>query len=82
MHTTVDALSCFGFFTVARPGSEGAMNLKSGEGPWSPEAREEDARRLAEFECARLGAPWDEIQTWMQSWGTPNELPPPKSRKL
>ncbi len=54
----------------------------SGEGPWSPEALEEDARRLAEFERTRIGAPWDEVKTWMQSWGTPNELPPPKLRKL
>jgi hypothetical protein len=54
----------------------------SGEGPWSPEVLEEDARRLAEFERTRMGAPWDEVKTWMQSWGTPNELPPPKSRKL
>ena len=43
---------------------------------------EADARRLAEFERTRVGAPWDEVKTWMQSWGTPNELPPPKSRKL
>jgi len=54
----------------------------SGEGPWSPEPLEEGARRLAEFERTRMGAPWDEVKAWMQSWGTPNELPPPKSRKL
>jgi hypothetical protein len=53
-----------------------------GEGPWSPEALEEDARRLAEFERTRAGASWDDVKTWMQSWGAPNELPPPKSRKL
>jgi hypothetical protein len=53
-----------------------------GEGPWSPAALEEDARRLAEFERTRMGVPWDEVKTWMQSWGMPNELPPPKSRKL
>jgi hypothetical protein len=53
-----------------------------GEGPWSPEALEEDARRLAEFERTRMGVPWGEVKTWMQSWGTPNELPPPKPRKL
>src|SRR5258705_1530197 len=52
------------------------------EGPWSPEVLEEDARRLAEFERTRMGVPWDEIKAWMQSWGTPNELAPPKSRKL
>jgi hypothetical protein len=61
------------------------MNIKVrkiGEGPWSPGALEEDARRLAEFERTRMGVPWDEVKAWMQSWGTPNELPPPKSRKL
>ncbi len=53
-----------------------------GEGPWSPEALDEDARRLAEFERTRMGVPRDEVETWMQSWGGPNELPPPKPRKL
>jgi hypothetical protein len=53
-----------------------------GEGPWSPGALEEDARRLAEFERARMGAPWHEVRTWMESWGTPHEMPPPKPRKL
>jgi hypothetical protein len=53
-----------------------------GEGPWSPEAMEEDARRLAEFERTRMGMPWDEVKNWMRSRGTPNELPPPKPRKL
>jgi hypothetical protein len=53
-----------------------------GEGPWSPEALEEDARHLAEFERTRLGMPWDEVKAWMQSWGAPNELPIPKPRKL
>jgi hypothetical protein len=37
------------------------MSLKRGEGPWPPWAPEEDARRLAEFERARMGAPWDEV---------------------
>ncbi len=53
-----------------------------GEGPWSPAALEEDAQRLAAFERTRMGVPWDEVKTWMQSWGAPNELPPPKLRKL
>jgi hypothetical protein len=53
-----------------------------GEGPWSPEAMEEDARRLAELERTRIGVPWDEVKAWMQSWGKPNELPRPKPRKL
>lgn len=54
----------------------------NGEGPWSPEALEDDARRLAEFERTRLGVPWDEVKAWMESWGSPNELPSPKPRKL
>jgi hypothetical protein len=53
-----------------------------GVGPWSPEALEEDARRLAEFERTRMGVPWDDVKAWMESWGTPNELPSPKLRKL
>jgi hypothetical protein len=53
-----------------------------GDGPWSPQALEEDAQRLAEFERTRLGVPWEEVKTWMESWGSPNELPTPKSRKL
>ena len=52
------------------------------EGPWSAQAVEEDAQRLAEFERTRMGVPWDEIKAWMKSWGKPNELPPPKSGVL
>jgi len=48
-----------------------------GEGPWSSEALEEDARRLAEFERTREGVPWEEVKDWLRSWGTPNELPAP-----
>jgi hypothetical protein len=54
----------------------------NGEGPWSPEALKEDARRLAEFERTRMGVPWHDIKAWMESWGTPNQLPVPKSRRL
>ena len=53
-----------------------------GEGPWSPEALAEDARRFEEFQRTREAVPWDEVKAWMQSWGTPNELPMPKPRKL
>jgi hypothetical protein len=68
---------------VARPESDGVMTfIKRGERPWSPGALEEDASRLAEFERTRMGVPWDEIKIWMQSRCTPNELPPPKPRKL
>jgi len=53
-----------------------------GEGPWSPEVLAEDARRLAEFERTREGVPWDEVKNWLRSWGTPDELPAPKPRRL
>ena len=53
-----------------------------GEGPWSPEALAEDARRLAEFKRTRMGAPWASVKAWMQSWGLPGELTAPKPRKL
>lgn len=54
----------------------------AGDGPWAPDILAEDARRLAEFHRTREALPWDEVKAWMQSWGTPRELPVPKSRKL
>jgi hypothetical protein len=56
--------------------------LSAGRGPWSPEVLAEDARRFADFQRSHEGASWEEVKAWMQSWGTPNELPPPKPRKL
>lgn len=58
-----------------------AMREK-GDGPWSPGVLAEDARRLAEFSRTRMGVPWDDVKAWMQSWGSPDELPAPKPRKL
>ena len=55
----------------------------NGEGPWVAGNRvADDARRLAEFERTRIGVPWDEARAWLESWGTPNALPPPAPRKL
>jgi predicted transcriptional regulator len=42
----------------------------------------EDRRRLDEFNRTGEGIQWDEVKTWTQSWGTPEELPKPKPRKL
>jgi len=53
-----------------------------GRGPWAPEVIVEDARRLADFERSGEGVPWDEVRTWVRSWGKPNELPLPRPRKL
>jgi hypothetical protein len=52
------------------------------EGPWSSEVLAEDALRLAVFERTREGVPWDEVKSWLQSWGTLNELPAPKPRRI
>ena len=52
------------------------------DNPWSPTAIDEDARRLAEFDRTRLGVPWDEIRSWMETWGTAAERPLPEARKL
>jgi hypothetical protein len=54
----------------------------AGRGSWAPEIIAEDARRLAEFERDGEGVPWDEVYAWTKSWGTANELPSPKPRKL
>jgi hypothetical protein len=53
-----------------------------GDGPWSPQALAEDARRLAAFERTREGLPWQDVKTWMESRGTPDELPMPKPRRV
>ena len=37
----------------------------------------EDAEAIAEFE-AHGGIPHEEMKAWLLSWGTPNELPPPR----
>jgi hypothetical protein len=59
-----------------------AQMRANGKGPWSAEALAEDADRLAAFERTREGVPWDEVKAWMESWGRPNEMPPPKPRKI
>jgi hypothetical protein len=55
---------------------------RAGRGPWSPSVLAEDARRYEAFERTREGVPFEEVQAWVQSWGTPNELPKPKTRRL
>jgi hypothetical protein len=54
---------------------------EGGEGPWAPEVLAEDARRLDDFRRTREGVPWDDVKAWMESWGTPHELPAPMPRK-
>jgi predicted transcriptional regulator len=43
---------------------------------------EEDLRRLRAFEQSGEAVPLDDVKTWVRSWGTQNELPPPHPRKL
>jgi predicted transcriptional regulator len=42
----------------------------------------EDRRRLDEFERTQLAIPLDEVKAWVASWGSPDELPRPQSRKV
>ena len=42
----------------------------------------EDIRRMQNFERTREAIPLDEVKAWVESWGTPNELPQPKPRKI
>jgi predicted transcriptional regulator len=43
---------------------------------------EEDIRRIREFERTGEAIPLDEVKAWVESWGTANELPRPKPRKI
>ena len=43
---------------------------------------EEDLRRLEEFERTGEAVPMEEVKAWVDSWGTGNELPMPKARKI
>lgn len=73
-----------GFSNKQLAGNEGMLppdlaELRAkGEGPWSPEAMEEDRRRLAEFERTRMGVPWEEVKAWVQIGRKPNALPIPQ----
>jgi hypothetical protein len=66
---------------AALPADLAGMRAR-GEGPWSPAVLADDAQRLSEFERTRLGTPWGEVKAWMQTWGTSDEVLPPKPRKL
>ena len=55
---------------------------EAGDGPWAPEILAEDVRRLADFRRTREAVPWEDVKAWMESWGTPGELPVPTPRKL
>jgi hypothetical protein len=65
----------------ALPPALEAMRI-AGTGPWAPDVLAEDARRLAAFKRSREGVPWDEVEAWMKTWGTPQERPAPSPRKL
>jgi hypothetical protein len=53
-----------------------------GRGPWAPSVIAEDVREMAEFEANGEGVPFEDVTAWVESWGTANELPIPKPRKL
>lgn len=37
-----------------------------------------DAEALAEMEL-KGGVPHEEVRAWLETWGTPDEMPPPSS---
>jgi Ribbon-helix-helix protein, copG family len=52
----------------------------AGDGPWAPNVLAEDARRLADFHRTRMAVPWEDVKAWLETWGTPNEVPRRLSR--
>jgi predicted transcriptional regulator len=38
--------------------------------------------RIAAFETTRMGVPHEEVEAWVNSWGTEQELPAPKARPI
>ena len=50
-------------------------------GPWSPQALAEDARDAENFDRTGEAMAFEDVDAWMRSWGTPEELPMPKPRK-
>jgi len=54
----------------ALPADLAALRAR-GKEPWSPEALAEDARRLAEFDRARVGVPRDEVRALDAALGHP-----------
>jgi predicted transcriptional regulator len=42
----------------------------------------EDRRRYDEFKRTGLAVPLDEVKAWVASWGSADELPRPKPRKV
>ena len=46
------------------------------------QAEEDRLLDEAEAEAERVGTiPFEEVEAWVRSWGTPNELSPPEPRK-
>jgi predicted transcriptional regulator len=43
---------------------------------------EEDLRRWREFERTGEAVPAADVKAWVESWGTPDELPSPTPRKV
>ncbi len=42
----------------------------------------EDRQRLDAFRDTRTAVPLDEVKSWVESWGSANELPRPAPRKI
>lgn len=54
----------------------------AGEEAWPDLSLAEDVRRIEQFRKDGLAVPLDDVKAWVESWDTPNELPPPTPRKV
>lgn len=50
---------------------------------FDPEDEDAEERALLEAEAdiaAGRTVPWEDVKRWLESWGTPTELPPPECK--
>lgn len=67
---------------MAHPSPQPTDPLETEAEPKAQQAEEDRLLDEAEAEAERVGTiPFEEVEAWIRSWGTPNELPPPEPRK-
>lgn len=46
------------------------------------ESWDEDIAEIEEYDRTGIAVAWEDVEAWMKSWGTADELAPPEPRKL
>jgi len=59
-----------------------AFDVAAQNDGWADEDVAKDEAIAEEFDRTGVGVPWEDVRAWMLSWGTENELPAPRPRKL